>query len=173
MAYALQDLLDIREMRDDSAAQRLKREQNRYELALKAIEDRKRELEEYIQWRIKEENNRYDGMVRQKFLVRRLGEIRTELALLREGDLAKQQKILDAEAAAEKARQELEAARLARNVAQKDLQKIEEHRDLWYEEWVKEQNLLADREAEDLIHQRLDFGDDDDDEEFHAAPEED
>jgi type III secretion protein O len=170
MAYILQDLLDIREMRDDSASQKLKREQNRYEQALREIEECKRELERYIEWRKGEEDGRYEGMMRKKLLVRRLEELRTEITLLREGDLVKQKKILDAESAADKARADLDAARLARQMAQKDLQKIEEHRDIWVEDWLKEQNLLMDREAEELVRQKLDFGDDEDDE-YEVAEE--
>lgn len=169
MRYVLQDLLNIRELRDDEANQNLLREKNRLDQTLRDLEERKRELEEYIRWRIEKENGIYAALMKQRISSRHLAEVRMQITILREGDLVKQQKILEAEKAVEQAKEAVEKARVARNAALRDLQKIEEHRDLWLEEWNKEQNLLLDRELEELHTHHLEFGDEENEEDEFAV----
>lgn len=162
--YLLQDLLDIRVLREDEAGQRVLREKSHVEQAHRAVEQRTKELSEYIQWRIEKEDAIYTSVIRKPIHLRQLEELRTDISALRENELVKQQKIIEAETALEKARTVLADAHAAQQAAARDLRKIEEHRDIWYEEWFKEQNLIIDREMEDLHVHRLEFGDEDEDE---------
>lgn len=162
MRYALQDLLDIRERRERAASEKVVKQRHRVSDAVRSVEGRKEELMQYHDWRLGEEESLFGGVIGRRIRVRQLEQVRNTISWLREGELMYEKKVTEAEIALESERKALTEAQQKQQAANRDLQKIEEHEQIWLEEWTREQEVILERELEDLSSRRRD--DDEEDE---------
>lgn len=161
MKYALQDLLNIRALREQAAGEVVTRQRHRVTDAIHEVEAKKDDLTKYREWRLKEEGSLYGSVIGKPILLRHLNDVRSAVSWLRDAELLYEKKIVDAETALETERTALTEAQVRQKAADRDLKRIEEHEKLWLEEWAKEQDLNLEREMEDLHLRVLNYSDDD------------
>lgn len=157
MAYVLGELLKIRLMREQWAKDALIKAQNILQAAIRKVEEKKKELEEYRVWRVGEEKRLY-----AEIMLKHVKRIDIDALKLKLGDLEKKeldhiQAIDDAKEEREKAKEGVEVARAAYNVALIGVEKLEEHKTGWMAEWAKEQEALVEKEMEDFKGLDVDF----------------
>lgn len=150
MAYVLQDLLKIRLMREQRAKDELIKAQNVLEMAIRKVEQKEKELKDYRVWRVKEEDRLYAEVMNKRVKRMDIDGLKLNLAELERKELDHIQAIDDAKEEREKAKEALEEARTAYNIALVNKQKIEEHKTTWMITWNKEQELRAEKEIEDF-----------------------
>jgi type III secretion protein O len=150
MAYILEDLLRVRKFREDAAAAELTRCRKLVAEAEEQVELRKRELQEYVQWRLKREEEMYREVMQKPIHLNDLEDLKVSIQILRDDELKYEERIITAEKQLNEARQELEQAQAAYRQAVKDREKLEEHKEMWLEEEQKLQEAQAEKEIEDI-----------------------
>ena len=150
MKYPLEDLLRVRNFREDNAANELTRRRREVEQAEQLVQQRKKELEEYIQWRIKREEELYQEVMQKPVQLKDLDDLKQDIQLLREKEHLYEDRIREAEKALADARQALDDAHAQYQAAVRDRQKIDEHKDLWAQETAKINEANAEKELEDF-----------------------
>jgi hypothetical protein len=148
--YPLQDLLRVRQFREDNASSELTAQRKRVAQAEALVEQRKREKSEFHDWREQEEDRLYRSVVQKQVTRQELDDLRDTIANHRAREEALQVKVKESEAALEQARESARRAHAAWLAAQKDCQKITEHRDQWLLDEAREAENLADKELEDF-----------------------
>ena len=148
--YIFEDLIDIRTLREDRASQEAALKRTALEQALALVEQYKRELEEYRHWRIGARERLYDQVIKHVIRLQDLDRLKEALAQLDEKESLHLERIRTAEKAAEEARQAAEAAREAWRKAQASVEKLEEHREIWFEEAKIEEARREDVEMEEF-----------------------
>ncbi|CAM2005076.1 type III secretion system stalk subunit SctO [Acanthopleuribacter pedis] len=161
--YVLQDLLNIRNMREDEAQQGITVAKYKVEEAARAIQDKIKEKEEYVAWRLKREIELYDGIKGKKVKLRDLDDLKERIFMLRQRDLAFEKAIEDAKRAKVDAEKAVEVAIQKHKAAIKERQKIDEHKKIWLEEKLAEENDKQEKEAEDFTKRKDEDNPDDDD----------
>jgi type III secretion protein O len=148
--YPLQDLLRVRQFREDNASNELTAQRKRVAEAEALVEQRKRERAEFHDWREQEEERLYQSVVQKQVTRQDLDDLRDTIANHRahEDDLLV--KVKESETALEQARESLRKAHAAWLAAQKSRQKITEHREQWLLEEAREAENFADKELEDF-----------------------
>lgn len=157
MAYVLRELLKIRLMREQWAKDALVKAQNVLQLAIRKVEEKKKELEDFRVWRVGEEKRLYAEVMRKRVKRNDIDALKLNLADLEKKELGHIQAIHDAEEEREKAKDKVEEARVAYNFALIGVQKLEEHKVGWMAEWTKEQEALVEKEMEDFKVLKVDF----------------
>lgn len=159
--YVLQDLLNIRNMREDDAAQAVTVAKYKVEEAARNIETKIKEKEEYVAWRLNREIELYDGIKGKQVKLKDLDELKERVFMLRQRDLAFEKAIDDARRAKADAEQAVEAAIQKHKASIKERQKIEEHKKIWLDEKLAEENDKQEKEAEDFTKRKDEDADDD------------
>ncbi len=157
MAYVLQDLLKIRMMREQWAKDELIKAQNVLEEAIKKVEKKKKELEDFRIWRKEEEERLYAEIMLKHVKRTDIDGLKINIANLEKKELEHVQAVDDAEQEREKAKEALAEARSLYNLALVNVQKLEEHKETWMAEWSKEQELLVEKEMEDFKSLKIQF----------------
>lgn len=157
MAYVLGELLKIRLMREQWAKDALIKAQNILEAAIRKVEEKKKELEDFRVWRVDEEKRLYDEVMRKHVKRIDIDALKLKLADLEKKELEHIQAIDDAKEERERAKEGVEAARVAYNLAVVGVQKLEEHKSGWMAEWTKEQEAIVEKEMEDFKALKVDF----------------
>lgn len=161
--YVLQDLLNIRNMREDEAHQAIQVAKYKVEEAIKLIEQKIKEKEDYVAWRLKREIELYDGIKGKKVKLQDLDDLKNRIFMLRQRDLAFEKAIEDAKQAKIEAEKKVEEAIQKHKAAVKERQKIEEHKKIWLDEKLAEENEKEEKEAEDFTKRKDEDNPDDDD----------
>ena len=160
----LNDLLKVKNIREQSAEREVKRCEHELNLAHQEVERRKQEvvqrqqeLEEYIVWRSQEEQRLYDNIMNTSIQQHDLDRLKQKVAMLREKDASLEQAIADAEQRVVEAEQQvveaeqiLEAAKQAHYKAKLAVEKFEEFCKVQDEEAEKEAKRLEDLEMEEF-----------------------
>ena len=97
MKYPLEDLLRVRNFREDNAANELTKRRRAVEAAEDLVKQRKRELEEYIQWRIQREEELYREVMQKPVQLKELDDLKQDIQLLREKESLYEERIREAE----------------------------------------------------------------------------
>lgn len=150
MKYPLEDLLRVRNFREDNAANELTKRRREVEQAEELVQQRKQELADYIQWRIKREEELYNVVMQKPVQLKDLDDLKQDIQLLREKEHLYEDRIREAEKALADARQALDDANAQYQAAVRDRQKIDEHKDLWAQETAKINEANAEKELEDF-----------------------
>lgn len=156
--YVLEDLLYIREMREQMAKDQMSKARRHVAEMIELVKQRKKELEEYKEWRVKEEERLYEEVMNTEVKKVELDELRSKIANIRNKELDYVQAIDVARDKREEAKKALEEAKLLYKQAQLNREKIEEHKEVWMEEWKREQMRLEDIEMEEFTGAKIDFG---------------
>ncbi|HVJ84346.1 MAG TPA: YscO family type III secretion system apparatus protein [Caulifigura sp.] len=148
--YPLQDLLRVRQFRENNASSVLTAQRKRVVEAEQLVEQRKKEVVEFHNWRLNREEELFAEIVKQQVHRNDLDELRAKIDGLRAEELALEQKVLDAETALKSARELLVKAHAAYLQATRDREKITEHREQWMQEEARESENNAEKELEDF-----------------------
>ena len=149
-AYILQDLVDIRKMRENRAAQEAARARSFQDQASEAVTNAKRQLEEFRIWRTEEKDRLYNTIINQIVHMRDLDRLKEALAELDEREAMFMKRIADAERQLEEAVAVLDKARAAFREATRNVEKLDEHRETWETEAAREAERAADLEMEEF-----------------------
>ena len=148
--YPLEDLLRVRNFREDNAANELTRRRRAVEQAEQLVQQRKRELEEYIQWRINREEELYREVMQKPVQLKALDDLKQDIQLLREKEHLYEERIREAEKAVVQAKEALDQAQADYQAAVRDRQKIDEHKGIWAQETAKINEANQEKELEDF-----------------------
>jgi type III secretion protein O len=150
MKYALQDLLRVRDFREENASREVRVKQHQLNEAIKTLEQKKKEVEEYRIWRVEKEVSLYDEIINKIVGMEKLDELKLTIARLREREAELEKEVLDAQKAKETAEKNLEKAKESYAAAVKDKKKIETHKEIWTDEMLKEADAALEKEMEDF-----------------------
>jgi hypothetical protein len=150
MSYLLQDLIRVREHREEQASQAVIRARRTLREAKDAATRAEKELNDYAAWRVQEERRKLDSLMRRPLKLGEISDVRQEIGMLREREFEFVDRLTQAQAAVAQAETQLEAARQKHALATRELEKLLEHRRLWQRERDLEDERAADLEAEDF-----------------------
>ena len=169
MKYVLEDLLRVRRLREDTAASALARQRRRADEAERHVAQCKKELIEYVQWRIGREEAIYQEIMQQMIHRRDLDDLKSQIQVLRSNELPYKEKVLEAEKALAEVRKALEQAHAAHRLAMKKREKLDEHKKIWMEQAAKEEEYSAEKELEDFRTRQVDKTDEEGVQEYEYA----
>lgn len=139
--YVLQDLVRVRQHREEQAGQAVARARRQLQEAKDALARAEKELVEYTVWRVGEERRRLDSLMRRVLKLGELSDVRQEIALLREREFEFVDRVKQAEVAVTKAEAHVDECRQKHAQAVRDLEKLLEHKT----EWTREQSAAAEQ----------------------------
>jgi type III secretion protein O len=152
--YLLQDLVRVRQHREEQASEAVARAVRLLKEAQAALTEAQQNLADYTVWRVQEERRKLDSVMRRVLKLGELSDVRQEIALLREREFEFVDKVTQAEAAVVKAEAHLDECRQRHAQAVRELEKLLEHRALWQRERALEQERAEDAELEDFSSPR-------------------
>jgi len=148
--YPLQQLLDIRERREEKATQALQRARQATEAAEIARDAARQDLEAFIEHRSLLAQQKYSEVLGQLVNRIRLDKLFEELGQIAEQQVRMEEQLLESEQTVEQRRMEQEQALQQYRTAYRDREKISEHR----KQWLVNESLVAeqamDTELEDF-----------------------
>ena len=151
MRYPLQDMVFVREHRQDKASKALNAARRVVLEAEKHLEERRKALEEYTAYRIAEEERLMQSIMRKPVKLGDITDIRLDISTMRERELDYVDQVHKAEGELDRAKEELQKAQAAYKKATQDTEKLVEHKISWQREQDLEAERLADLELEDFI----------------------
>lgn len=146
----LHELLKIKNIREQGANDEVRKCKNRVEAAKMEVQKKQSELEEYIDWRCKEEQNLYDNIINKEVRQNALDQLKQKVAIMREKDASLEEAISVAKKKVADEEQALEAAKEAHMKAMQAVQKFEEFTKVLDEEAAKEAARIEDLEMEEF-----------------------
>ncbi len=149
-AYPLNDLLRVRVLREDRAMEAVLSAQRKLEEAIRYLEAQREALASFHSFRLNEEVRLYGTIMGKKVSRNFVEEVLAGVTSLRHQELAHEERVREAEAGVVAAQTTLANAKIAYQEAIKSRQKIEEHRVIWTEEFLKEQEFYLEKELEDF-----------------------
>lgn len=150
MNYPLKDILRIRVLREEKAAENLSRAKLELEKAIKKVKQKQKELENYRVWRVKEEERMFNNIIKKKLKKEDLNELKFEIGKLRQKELDHEKAVEDAKKEKEEAARTVEDARAQYQEAVLEREKIQEHKNNWLEEWKKIEEAILEKEMEEV-----------------------
>ncbi len=148
--YALQDLLKVRELREEAASKAVAKAQDKLKACEQYLEKKRKELADYKEWRPQEEKRMYDKIMKKEISQEKLREVKADIAVLRDREVAIEKEVEEAEVAVQEAEQGLQKAKDDHKASMRELEKIKEHKDIWIEEAKKEEEFAMDKELEEF-----------------------
>lgn len=79
MKQQIADIVKIKKIREESAFNEMKRREQILEQAIKKLEEKEKELLDYKEWRIKEENRLYNNILKKKVYVKDIDSLKLEI----------------------------------------------------------------------------------------------
>jgi hypothetical protein len=153
MDYVLEDLLRVRIHRENTARNAVRAKKQAFENAARLVSRRKEELTEYTSWRINTENTLYGSVKNKLVSVKKLDDLKQKILLLREKETFLEKELFEAKNARQAAEKELAEARAVHKTSIREMKKIEEHKNLWMADMLKEQERSREKEMEEFQKQ--------------------
>lgn len=150
MKYPLEDLLRVRQFREDSAAAEVTARRSALERAEEALEDARRELAEYADWRVKREEEMYQELMQKTVQKSAFDDLKLNIDRLRTREVSLEENCFEKEKAIEAATVALDEAQASYQLTVRDRQKIDEHKDHWAQEMAREVEYNQEKELEDF-----------------------
>lgn len=150
MKYPLEDLMRVRRFREDEAATAVTKQRAQVEAAKRAIKARRREMEEYTQWRIRREQELYDEIMRQPIRMKELDGVKVQVQAMKSKEAEHREAVLQAEKHKEEQDQLLVQRKHEWTEAVRQCEKLVEHKDMWQVETDKEAERQQETEMEDF-----------------------
>lgn len=154
--YPLQDMVRVREHREDQATQAVTKAQRQLKEARAALDRKQQELVDYTVWRIAEENRLLDSLMRRPLKLGEISDVRATIGTFRDRELELKDEVVQHEKTVARAEAHLEECRLRQVTAVRDLEKLVEHRTIWQRARALEQEVAEDLELEDFSGPRGD-----------------
>ena len=156
MALLLDELLQVKRIRENEAIKVMKEKELQLDQCRKILEDKIMKHEKYTVWRKAEERRLYEEILHKTVRAYNLNTMRDQITSFKEKHQQLQEEIEKAEAAVTEAAEHLAAARLARMNAYKTVQKYKEYKDIIQTIEDKEAEKRTELEAEEfnlrLVH---------------------
>ena len=149
--YLLQDLVRVREFREDRAGKAVLKARSFAEEARLDLRKKEKELTSYQKWRVEEEDRLIRSIMLKKVRLGEITDLRLDIAALRERELDHIDAVKKAEGDLDRALEDLEQARLAHIRATQELEKLVEHREAWRDEMRLESERSEDLEMEEFF----------------------
>jgi type III secretion protein O len=149
--YFLQDLIFVREHREDKASKAVTLARRVVLEAEQNLAEKQKTLADFSKWRVAEEERLIQSIMRKPVKLGDITDMRLEISAMRERELDYADQVHKAEGELDRARAALEEAKAAYRKATQELEKLVEHRTLWQHEENLELERLADLEMEDFI----------------------
>ena len=149
-AYPLNALLRVRHLREQEAEREVLACTHRVEEAQKALQARRKELQEYTVWRIEEEKRLFAAIRNTMTSLKKIDEYKQKLLSLRGKEAQYQERILLAEKHLKECETALEQARRAHMTAVRERNKIEQHTATWHKEGKIRVERTEEQELEDF-----------------------
>jgi len=148
--YALGDLLKVRHIRKDKAEKDVTQARRLLIEAQKMLQKAMQELEDYRVF-VKEETERlYKEILRQSVRRRNIDDLHEAVKSLRTSLLDYEKRVENAQEECRKAEEHIERCKEALTLANRNIEKIEAHRETWRAEVSREEEFQADLEMEDF-----------------------
>lgn len=148
--YELQELVKIRQIRENRASQEVAAKGKALEQAIVHAEQCRTELKEYQDWKTAERECIYQKVLRKAVERIELEKLRELLAALEEKETLIEKKVIMADKAIHDAQEALSVARENWRTCLNNLRKLEEHREIWAEGARIEEEREEQKEAEEL-----------------------
>lgn len=148
--YPLQDLIFVREHREDKASKAVTLARRSVLEAEQNVAEKLKALEDYAKWRVAEEERLIQSIMRKPVKLGDITDMRLEISHMRERELDYMDQLRKAEGELDRAKEELVQAQQAYKKATQELEKLVEHREIWKQELNLELERLADLELEDF-----------------------
>ena len=150
MAYVLQPLLRIRQMREDRATGELSVARRERAAAEATLEERRKDLARYEETKEERRDRIYDAIMGRPVGRDQIDLAAEGVARIDEEGVLKADNVKRAEADVKTCADREGAARQRLNLATKERMKIDEHRSVWLSEEAAEQEARAEGELEDF-----------------------
>ena len=151
----------VREFREDQAATQIKKQRAKVVQAENFVQQKQKELKDYIEWRVRREQEMYDEIMKQPIHMKELEKVKESVQMLKANEAGYQDAVLQAQSQLETERQQLEEDTAAHRVAVKETDKLKEHRAIWQAAASKEEEFNQEKELEDFRTREEEFDDDD------------
>ena len=158
--YELQDLLTLREKREDKRLQELDAARKQLSEAERLLSEAEERLSAFRATKPDKVNALYAAVMRQVVSRGRLEQLKVAVAELDAEELALAHQVDQLREARDAAQTQVAQAHAAYVAATKNVAKLDMHKESWKEEVAKEEERDADLELEDFIPRRR--ADDDD-----------
>ena len=161
MPYALNDLLKLRERREDTREQELQKAREHQRQMEEAYRQAKQRSDDFEKTRPEKIEHLYRAVLGQVVQRERLDRLKEAVAAIDAEALTLRRNAEEALRRSEEAAAAAETARAAYQMAVKNVVKLETHRDAWKQEAAVEEERNEEREQEDFIPLSLRADDDD------------
>jgi hypothetical protein len=148
--YALQDLLQVRRLREDNAAMQWARQKDVVAAVQTTLSRRRQELADYQAWRVRREEEMFREVVNQKIHPHDLDKLRFRIQKLRDEEISHQSGVLETENQIQVEKQKLEENRKQYYAAFHRRDKLDEHKALWTRAATREREMNDEKEVEDF-----------------------
>ncbi|MDR0379884.1 MAG: type III secretion protein [Candidatus Accumulibacter sp.] len=161
MRYPLAGLMKIRDFRVDAASKAVRAAETRLRTAQEDRLEKERELEHYQRWRKEEVERRYQSIMGQAMSQEEIEAFKAKLSFLANEELVREEALREADRALEEARENVQIARDAWLMANKEREKIRYHHDNWEKTEAREESRREDMEQEEFKPLLFETGSDD------------
>lgn len=156
MRYPLQDMVFVREHRQDKASKALNASRRVVKEAEQHLAGCEKKLADYAKFRVAEEERLMQSIMHKPVKLGDITDIRLDISNMRERELDFVDQVRKAEGELDRAREEMVNAQQAYKKATQDTEKLVEHKVSWLREQDLELERLADLELEDFISPKPD-----------------
>lgn len=162
MAYALENMLRIRTMREDRAGKDLVAARHARDAAQVELDARRRKLSRYRETKEERRDKVFETILMRPVPMEEIDRVRSAVSQIDEEGVLLTDGVHRAEADVEAKSQEAEKAHGRFIVAVKERAKVSQHKEIWAEEERREQELRADAEMEEFTGRKMTDDDADD-----------
>lgn len=155
MAYVLQNLLRIRQMREDRAANELTAARREVVSAQRVLEERRADLAAYEETKEARRSRIFDAIVGRAISMDDLDLVREGIARIDEEGVLKADNVVQAQSELKKRTEAAEKTRVAFVTASKNRMKITEHRVIWTQAECEALEHRQEAELEDFTGKKV------------------
>lgn len=150
MKYVLADLMRVRNLRKDRAERELKHAREHLAQAKSMVLQREKELHDFEIWVDQEIDRQYNEVLKKQVRKGSVDDLQANIRLLKGRMLEYVKRLNDAKEEVRKAEDNVKIKHEEVLKANRELEKLDEHKKLWIEEQKKLEELLGDREMEEV-----------------------
>lgn len=161
--YPLAPLVRVRKLREEAAAAEYSAREKALLAARQETLARSKALEDYLAWRMQEEERRYQSILGKELSFKELENFKAGLAALRDRDNLLLAALEEARKAEADAAQRRDAAMEALRRTRKEKERIGESQKIWLAQEVKETERREDLEMEEFTGAKRPDGQEDSD----------
>lgn len=155
MKYVLADLMRVRVLRKDRAERELMQAKELVEEAKKMVAQRENELKEYEIWVEKEIDRQYNEILKKMVRKGSVDDLGYNIKVLRSRTFEYAKRLSDAKDDLKKAEDNLKQKHDILIQAERNLEKLEEHKKEWSEEQRLLDEMLSDHEMEESVRPKI------------------